>query len=176
VQIRHAITDDVAALATLAEKSFRHAFAGENRAEDVDAYVSEAFSVDRLRGELSDRDSAFLLACDGGGHIEGYAKLRAGLADDAVTGPDPFEIERLYADPAAIGLGIGAALMRACLDEAAARGYRTIWLGVWVRNARAISFYERWGFRTVGSHQFTLGADQQIDLIMERPVDLPARE
>jgi ribosomal protein S18 acetylase RimI-like enzyme len=118
----------------------------------------------------------YRLACDGGAQTEVYANLRAVHAADVVTGPEPFENERLYADPAAIGRGIGAALMRACLDEAAARGYRTIWLGVWVRNARAISFYERWGFRTVGSHQFTLGADQQIDLIMERPVDLPARE
>lgn len=176
MRIRHAIADDVAALAALADRSFRHAFADDNRAEDVDAYVSEAFSVDRTRSELADSRNIFLLACDAGDGIEGYAKLRAGPADDAVKGLAPLEIERLYADPAAIGRGIGAALMRASLDEAASRGCQTIWLGVWVHNARAISFYERWGFRTVGSHIFTLGADEQIDLIMERPVDLPAQE
>lgn len=174
MHIRHAIPDDVVALATLADRSFRDAFAGDNRPEDVDAYVSEAFSAGRLRLELSDARNAFLVACGTGGDVAGYAKMRSGPVDGSVAGPEPVEIERLYVDPAAIGRGIGAALMRACLDEAAARAYRTIWLGVWVRNARAISFYERWGFRTVGSHVFRLGADEQTDLVMERPVDLPA--
>ena len=41
---------------------------------------------------------------------------------------------------------------------------------VWERNARAIAFYERWGFRIVGDHIFQLGADAQRDLIMERHV------
>jgi diamine N-acetyltransferase len=170
MQIRHAISDDVTALAALADRSFRHAFAGDNRPDDVDAYVTEAFSAERLGCELSDTRNVFLLACAAGGDIAGYAKLRSGPADESVAGPDPLEIERLYVDPAAIGRGIGAALMRACLTEAAAHQCRTIWLGVWVRNARAISFYERWGFRTVGSHVFRLGADEQTDLIMERPV------
>ena len=33
------------------------------------------------------------------------------------------------------------ALMDACADEALKRGGRTLWLGVWERNARAIRFY-----------------------------------
>jgi len=44
---------------------------------------------------------------------------------------------------------------------------------VWERNARAIAFYERWGFARVGSHPFKLGADEQTDLVMERPVKGP---
>lgn len=174
MHIRQAVVNDVVALAALADKAFRHAFAGNSRPEDVDAYVSEAFSTARLGFELSDTRNVFLLACATDGDIAGYAKLRSGSADDSVAGPQPVEIERLYLDPAAIGRGIGAALMRACLNEAAARQYRTVWLGVWDRNARAISFYERWGFRMVGSHVFRLGADEQTDLILERPVDLPA--
>ena len=170
MRIRHAIPDDVPALATLAAKSFRSTFGPDNTPEDVDAYVEEAFSSGRLARELSDGRNVFLLACGDGGEIAGYAKLRDGPADDSIRGPDPIEIERIYVDPDAIGRGIGAALMRACLDQAAARGRRTLWLGVWERNTRAIAFYERWGFRTVGSHVFRLGSDEQTDLLMERAV------
>ena len=60
--------------------------------------------------------------------------------------------------------------MRASLDAARSAGHRTIWLGVWERNARAISFYERWVFEKVGDHVFRLGSDDQTDLIMARPV------
>lgn len=69
-----------------------------------------------------------------------------------------------------MGQGVGAALMRASLDAARSAGRRTLWLGVWERNARAISFDERLQFETVGEDVFRLGSDHQTDLIMARPV------
>ena len=60
--------------------------------------------------------------------------------------------------------------MQRCLDEAAARDQRTIWLGVWERNARAIAFYRRWDFADVGSQSFQLGGDLQSDRVMVRRV------
>ena len=60
--------------------------------------------------------------------------------------------------------------MRASLEAARDAGHRTLWLGVWERNVRAIAFYERWGFATVGEHLFRLGSNDQRDLIMARPV------
>jgi ribosomal protein S18 acetylase RimI-like enzyme len=43
-----------------------------------------------------------------------------------------------------------------------------VWLDVWERNTRAISFYERWGFVVVGEQDFVLGDDVQRDLLMAR--------
>ena len=60
--------------------------------------------------------------------------------------------------------------MRRCLEEAAARGRRTIWLGVWEHNAQAIAFYRRWGFADVGTTTFLLGKDSQTDRVMTRRV------
>lgn len=170
-QIRCAAFADAEPLAALAARTFREAFAAENVAEDIEAYVRESFSPERLRGELASAENLFLLAFfPGEAAPVGYAKIRAGTRDPSVNGPDPVELERLYVQQSAIGGGIGAALMRACLDVAGNGGYRTLWLGVWERNARAIAFYERWGFKAVGAHVFRLGSDDQTDLIMERPV------
>jgi ribosomal protein S18 acetylase RimI-like enzyme len=172
-QIRIATPADVEPLAALAARTFRDTFLPDNAAEDVEAYVRAALSLDRMRVELADEANTFLLAFMN--NVEspiGYAKLRTGTTDPSVSGPDPVELERLYVDRAAIGGGIGAALMRASLDEARSRGFQTLWLGVWERNARAIAFYENWGFSTVGDHVFQLGADAQRDLIMARSVML----
>jgi ribosomal protein S18 acetylase RimI-like enzyme len=43
-----------------------------------------------------------------------------------------------------------------------------MWLGVWEYNPRAQRFYEKNGFRIVGSHVFLLGEDPQTDLLMQR--------
>jgi diamine N-acetyltransferase len=169
--IRTATWADAERTAALAERTFRDTFADDNSIGDMEAYVRDSFSLDRVRAELADDANTFLLAfTDGKQHPDGYAKLRTGAADPNVAGPDPVELQRLYVDRSAIKRGVGAALMRASLDAARLSGHRTLWLGVWERNARAISFYEQWQFERVGEHVFRLGSDHQTDLIMARPV------
>jgi ribosomal protein S18 acetylase RimI-like enzyme len=170
-RIRTATLADAEPLAALAERTFRDTFADDNSTDDMDAYVRDAFSLDRIRAELADDVNTFLLAfIDGEAQPDGYAKLRNGTADPGVTGPEPVELQRLYVSRRTMGQGVGAALMRASLDAARSAGRRTLWLGVWERNARAISFYERWQFEAVGKHVFRLGSDPQTDLIMARSV------
>lgn len=171
LQIRPARLEDAEPLAALAAQSFRDAFASENSAEDIEAYVSESFSSERLRAELLDDKNTFLIAFSRKASApDGYAKLRSGEPDPSVTGPDSIELHRLYVDRNAIGSGVGAALMRASFEAARRDGRKTLWLGVWEKNLRAIAFYERWGFETVGEHVFRLGSDDQTDLIMQRAV------
>jgi len=170
-RIRTATPADADALAALAERTFRDTFAKDNSADDMEAYVRDSFSLDRIRAELADDVNIFLLAfVDGAEQPAGYAKLRTGTTDPSVTGPNPVELQRLYVERSAIGHGIGGALMQASLVTARASGHRTLWLGVWERNAPAISFYERWKFKTVGDHMFRLGSNDQTDFIMARPV------
>ncbi len=76
-------------------------------------------------------------------------------------------LHKLYVSAEALGTGVGAALMRAGIDWAGREGHETMWLGVWEHNHRARAFYERWGFRTVGTETFRLGSDDQVDLLME---------
>ena len=49
-------------------------------------------------------------------------------------------------------------------------GPRTLWLGVWERNPRAIAFYTKCGFVDVGEHAFVFGTDEQTDRVMARSV------
>ena len=116
--------------------------------------------------ELSKPDIIFLIA-----ELEdepvGYAKLKMNSNDESLKGTKVIEIERIYASQEYIGKGIGKVLMKACINEARQRGCDSIWLGVWEKNQRAIDFYEKWGFKEVGTHVFMLGDDPQWDFVME---------
>ena len=166
--VRDAHPSDLPALRDLAERAFRSAFAAQNDPADLEAYVRDAFDLARLGAEMEAPATQYVVA-EGDGALLGYATLRDAAVEACVTGPVPLEIQRIYAAPEAVGQGVGAALMRACLDRARTQGFETVWLGVWEENARAIAFYERWGFRTVGTHVFRLGSDDQTDLLMVRP-------
>ena len=91
--------------------------------------------------------------------------------DEAIKSTQPLEIRRIYASQEYLGRGVGKELMQATISEAKLRGCDCIWLGVWEKNQRAIDFYEKWGFREVGTHIFSVGDDPQNDFVME--LELP---
>jgi diamine N-acetyltransferase len=167
--IRIATADDAARLAEFAERVFRRTFGPDNTASDLELYVGSAFGEALQRRELEDPERVCLLAFVGG-TLSAFALLRVGATDPAVPGPSPVEIERFYVAYDFHGHGLAAHLMEACIEAAALRGGRTLWLGVWEKNARAIRFYEKRGFVDVGTHPFTLGTDVQTDRVMQRAI------
>ena len=170
--VRPARPDDLDKLADLAIRAFADTYAAHNDAADVENHVRNSLSREKLQGEFGDAANVFLVAFMGeDDDVVGYAKLRIGSGSASVDTTQPIEIERLYADSHVIGKGIGSALMQACLTTAHSLECHDIWLGVWEQNPRAILFYERWGFATVGEHKFTLGSDIQRDLLMSRKIN-----
>lgn len=45
---------------------------------------------------------------------------------------------------------------------------KTVWLGVWEHNLRAINFYKKHGFSKFGEHLFLVGKDAQTDWLMKQ--------
>lgn len=167
IRLRRGAPDDAERLAAFGAMAFAAAFGPYNSPEDLARYLEDNFSQRVIAAQLADPASTFLLMEDRK-RIAGYGMLRAGPAPPSVTGPEPIELVRMYVDPPATGSGLGSRLMAASLDDAAAQGAQTIWLGVWQHNTRAIAFYERWGFRRVGEKTFILGDDVQTDDVMAR--------
>ncbi len=165
--IRQASRDDAALLRELSTTTFKATFAEHNTPDDMEAYLRDSFSFEKLTDELSDPQATFFIA-ELSGKAVGYAKLLEGEPDACVTGEKPIELVRLYVLPDSIGHGLGASLMRHCIETATQNGYQTLWLGVWEHNPRAIAFYHRWGFEEVGNHVFRLGNDIQNDLIFQK--------
>jgi GNAT superfamily N-acetyltransferase len=171
IHIRHGSRADNVLLAEMGRVTFYDSFAEQNTPENMAAYLAASFSPEIQAAELDNPGSLFLIA-EVNNTPAGYARLHTAPAGQllpaGVTGTHPVELVRIYARKEWIGKGIGAALMKACLEEAAARGHDVIWLGVWEHNPRAIHFYQKWGFRVVGSQIFQLGDDPQHDLVMQR--------
>jgi GNAT superfamily N-acetyltransferase len=169
ITTRQAMTADAALLATLAATTFSDSFAADNSAENMSLYMQKAFGEAVQRDELADPQRTVYFA-EQDGEVVGYTMLHEGPVPASVGDAAALEIARLYSVKRTIGTGVGATLMRRCIDEAAARGKQTLWLGVWEHNARAIAFYQRWGFVDVGSQAFVLGQDRQTDRVMVRRV------
>lgn len=173
-QIRTATADDAGRLAALAAITFPLACPPESRPEDIAAHVANTLSEANFRAYLAD-PAVTVLVIDAGGDLRGYSLLVARPARDpevaAVLSEHPCtELSKCYVHPGHHGLGASAELMHASIGAAAAGGARGLWLGVNSQNARAIRFYEKSGFRKVGTKSFQLGNTVEHDFVMERPV------
>lgn len=165
--IRLATPNDAAALSALGERTFRETFTESNTAADMDAYCAAAFSAEIQARELEDAATVTLVV-EHDDRLIAYAQLVTNKTHDAVVAARPIELKRFYVDRAFHGTPLAPELMRALEQRAKEIGADVVWLGVWERNPRAIRFYQKRGFREVGEHIFTVGADPQRDLVMSR--------
>lgn len=162
--IRRATAEDAAALAAFAGGAFTDTYLGLDDAQEIADYVAEHFRPEVLGAVIAD-PACMTLTAWLGPQLAGYAIVRDAPAPDCVTGPAPLELWRLYLGRAFIGQGLGARLMAAVQAEARRRGARTLWLGVYDRNVRAVAFYERFGFAPVGRKEFLFGGRLYLDPI-----------
>jgi ribosomal protein S18 acetylase RimI-like enzyme len=169
LSIRQALQEDAKVLTDLAYTTFWDAFAHhpKNAPDDLNHYMRQAFNQEQITAELADGKNIFLIA-EIDGEAAGYSKIIIDNIEPGITAERPVELSRLYSHQRHLGQGVGQSLMDACLKRALAENRDVMWLGVWEYNPRAQRFYEKNGFRVVGSHVFLLGKDPQTDLLMQR--------
>jgi ribosomal protein S18 acetylase RimI-like enzyme len=172
-RIRRGEARDAEALAAFASRTFADTFAAANRPEDIAAYLPSAYGIRQQSVELASEDIVTLIMETDLDTMVAYAMIRRGSVPDRVVGEAPVELWRFYVDRSWHGRGLAQRLMAAVLDGAVKLRARTLWLGVWERNERAIAFYEKCGFHDVGAHDFWVGADRQTDRIMVTEVRQP---
>lgn len=171
LQIRRAAPADAAPLAELAARIFAETFAEGTAPDDMAAHLARSYGARQQSEEIADPGMVTLVVEGEGGVLMAFAQVRRIPPPDCVTGEDPVEIARFYVDRPWQGRGLAPRLMAAAREAARELGGRSLWLGVWEKNHRAIAFYEKHGFRDVGSHDFWVGSDRQTDRVMVGPLD-----
>lgn len=159
LEIRRLSIANAEALAEISAVTFHDTFAEFNTPEDMEAYRAEFFTIEPVRKELLDEGNEFYGAFLRE-QLIGYLKL-------ILHSEGTFEIARLYVRKEYLSHKVGARLMAFSVGRARELGHSKLLLGVWEKNERAIAFYQRWGFRKTGEHEFILGQDVQTDWSME---------
>jgi ribosomal protein S18 acetylase RimI-like enzyme len=163
--IRRATAHDAADLADLAERTFREAFAADNQPSNLDDHCARSFGTGIQRREIADPDMVTILAEDHG-QLIAFAQVRLLAPKACVQAQHPCELYRIYVSSPWHGQGVAHQLMHAVLAVVSDAGGDCVWLGVWEHNPRAIAFYAKFGFETVGEHVFQFGDEAQRDLIL----------
>lgn len=167
MEIKQCTTADVAQLRDICRRTFVETFAEQNTAENMERFLAESFSEERLTEEIHASESFTYIAYENGAPV-GYLKLNTCAAQTEKGFDNSLEIQRIYLLSDVKGRGLGTELI--CFSEEKARELSLdfIWLGVWEHNYPALKFYEKLGFEQFSQHTFVLGDDKQTDLLMRR--------
>ncbi len=170
MMIKTCSIDDLKELQAISIETFLETFGQQNSPENIARYLERAFNDAQMEQELTQEDSRFYFVCCDN-QVAGYLKVNVDSAQSEAMGRDALEIERIYILRNFQKRGLGKVLMDKAFEDAVALGKKTIWLGVWEKNENAIRFYEKKGFTRTGAHSFYMGDEEQIDFIMERPLE-----
>ncbi len=165
--VRAIAAEDVGHLQLIAKKIFAETFKDYNSPENLNKYLDEKFSIERLTEELNNPYSSFYFA-QIGNEVIGFLKTNMGNAQTELKDLNAFEVERIYVLEAYHGKKVAQLLMDKAIEEAGKTTCSYIWLGVWEENYRAIRFYTKNGFSKFDTHIFKLGDDEQTDWMMKR--------
>ncbi|MCH5720030.1 GNAT family N-acetyltransferase [Niabella hibiscisoli] len=162
-----ATTDDWVVLQEIGRKTFYETFASSNTPENMEKYLKDGFSEEKLRKELNNEDSQFYLALLNH-RVIGYLKLNLGLSQTEMQDSSSLEIERIYVLQEFQGKKVGQVLYSKAMEIALHLDVDYVWLGVWEENKKAISFYTKNGFIAFDQHIFKLGDEEQTDIMMKK--------
>jgi diamine N-acetyltransferase len=133
------------------------------------AYLERAFNSKQLEKELSNTSSEFYFVYFDN-EIAGYLKININDAQSEEMDDESLEIERIYIKNEFQKQGIGKYLLNKAMEIAMENNKKKLWLGVWEKNEKAISFYKKLGFVQTGAHSFYMGDEEQIDFIMTKTI------
>lgn len=162
--IRPVQADDIAALSSLASRTYAETFGASMSVEDLAAQLKATRSEDYFRNALRE-DTIIVAVIDRA--IVGYVQLSD--VRIPIDGAEPLDQELfgLYVRSDLQRRGIGRALMDAALAHDRFKRARNVWLDVWDENARAIALYTRYGFAPAGRRDFVVdGRVVGSDLVM----------
>jgi len=166
INIERAQTTEIDQLQKIGTQTFYETFATSNSEENMQNYLAESFSHERLTNELNDLNSEFYFA-KVNDEVIGYLKLNFGVSQTELRDDKALEIERIYVLKEFHGKKVGQLLYNKAIEIAKEKNADFVWLGVWEENPRAISFYKKNGFVEFDKHIFTLGDDEQTDIMMK---------
>lgn len=167
MKIKKCSLDDILDLQKIYRQTFFETFSEQNSEENMRIFLDKAYSEEKLKSEIEDKESETFLAVENQKTL-GVLKINTGNAETESGLENSLEIQRIYILKESKGLGIGTVFMNLAEKKARELGISFIWLGVWEKNFPAQKFYTDKGFRRFSEHAFVLGDDIQTDFLMKK--------
>ena len=147
-------------------ESHGHYIADQN---NLLAYLNKNFSVAKTKQEINNPKNLFYIIYVDDFPV-GYAKLVVNEKQENVASQNNCRLERIFIQNEFIPLKIGQQLLTFVEEEAKALQLDTMWLSVYIKNKRAIRFYEKNEFKNVGELNFNVNGEVYENIVFSKKI------
>ena len=159
VEIRLAKKEDAPFIALLGRVTFTETFGHFFRdPQDLKDYYDRTFTVQKIEDGIGKPNNIFWIAFVDRLPV-GYAKLKLHSNSEFIESTDVCQLQKIYVLKNFLSMGIGFELQDSLLKKAEELKFQKVWLSVLNSNDRALSFYQKTGFETIGNHDFQIGKE-----------------
>lgn len=166
--VRRAGLADASALSLIGQATFLESYYMDVGRDDMIAHLKATYSERHFEAHLQEPRVAMWLA--------EFEPARAPIGFAAVCAPElsietkaaDLQLLHIYVLSSFYGAQVGPALMETAIAFARTQKAERLVLGVWSENHRALAFYRRNGFETLGSSPCQVGARVYEDLVLAK--------
>lgn len=166
--VRSASLTDAEMLGHIGVATFVESYSDQIEGQAMVRHCTEQHSADVY--------AQYLRAPDTGCWLAEHAQTRAPIGYALNCTPDlpidtaasDIELKRIYLLSGFHGQGIADALLQASIGHARSLDCKRLLLGTYEDNRRAMSFYAKHGFTTIGARKFNIGGKIFDDIIMAK--------
>jgi len=130
-------------------------------------YLDKNFSVSKTKQDINDPTNLFYII-----YVDdlpvGYAKLVVNAINESVASQNNCRLERIFIQNEFIPLKIGQQLLSYVEEQAKILKFDTMWLSVYIKNNRAIRFYEKNEFINVGELNFIVNGKSYENIVFSK--------
>jgi ribosomal protein S18 acetylase RimI-like enzyme len=168
IKIKKATEADTDVLALLGRLTWAesHGHYVEDKS-DVSKYLNENFSVSKMKQEIKDPKKLFYIIYADDLPV-GYGKLIINAINESVASQNCCQLQRIFILNEFIPLKIGKLLLSFLVEQVKALQLDTMWLTVYIKNDRAIRFYEKNEFKNVGNLNFIVNGKAYDNIIFSK--------
>jgi ribosomal protein S18 acetylase RimI-like enzyme len=165
IHISRAEAEHAEIITDLAKRTFIETYAELSNADNLQLYVSQHFTLEKIAAELADPACRFYLAWKDE-QLAGFVIIRKDRQPKGIIGQKTLEIQRIYVLQEFQGFSVGKELIRLVREIAKAEHDQIIWLQVWQKNDKAIQFYRKAGFVVYETASFEFGNEIHQDFML----------
>jgi ribosomal protein S18 acetylase RimI-like enzyme len=163
VQFRKIGEGDWRSIQQIANETWPNTYGAHLSLRQISCLLETTYSERSLRAQMLDEHHQFILAENDNLPV-GFASY-----ENNYEGRPRLMIHKLYLLPASQGLGIGTQFIKLLIATATATQFEGLLLKVFCQNSKAILFYEKQGFKKIGTAQKEVGNNcTVVDLIMAK--------
>jgi ribosomal protein S18 acetylase RimI-like enzyme len=170
IEIRSAKETDIEVLALLGRITYSESHGHFiNNKNDLLKYNNNAFSISKTKLDLANPNNLFYIILVDDLPV-GYAKLIVNEKHESITSQNNCRLEKIYILNDFIPLKIGQQFLTFLEKQAKELQLDTMWLSVYIKNNRAIRFYERNDYKTIGELNFIVNGKKYENIVFSKNI------